>query len=65
MVLKDYVCCLKGKFEMAQKGDPAAASYLMKALSLKRYIFTIYSHEWHQEDWQDQPLRHRDEQSPI
>lgn len=35
MVLKDYVCCLKGKFEMAQKGDRAAASYLMKALSLK------------------------------
>lgn len=39
---KNYVCYLKDKFEMVQKGDRAAEYDVMKALSLKIYIFTIY-----------------------
>lgn len=64
MMLKNYMCCLNDKFEMVQKGDHAAEYDVMKALSLKIYIFTIYFHEW-QEHWQDQPPRHRDKQLPI
>lgn len=50
MMLKNYVCYLKDKFEMVQKGDHAAEYDIMKALSLKTYIFTIYFHEWSEED---------------
>lgn len=50
MMLKNYVCYLKDKFEMVQKGDHAAEYDIMKALSLKIYIFTIYFHEWSEED---------------
>lgn len=35
MMLKNYVCYSKDKFEMAQKGDHAAEYNVMKALSLK------------------------------
>lgn len=50
MVLKDYASCLKDKFKAAQKGDRAAAFDVMKALSLKLYIFTMHFHEWQRGD---------------
>lgn len=65
MIQKNYVCCLKDKFEMVKKGDHVAEYNVMKALSLIIYIFTIYFHELHEEDWQDQPPRHRGKQLRI